>query len=57
METLRITDEKRAGEMKIYDKIFNMLSFEKITFVGKLAAVNFSQPTVTNIFDNLGLKR
>ena len=35
MQTLIEYDEKRAEEMKIYDKVFNMLSYEKITFMGK----------------------
>ncbi|XP_064641801.1 zinc finger TRAF-type-containing protein 1-B-like [Lineus longissimus] len=33
MDTLIAYDNKRAEEMKIYDKIFNMLSYEKITFL------------------------
>ena len=34
MEALHGIDTKQQGQMKVYHNIFNLLSFEKITFSG-----------------------
>ena len=34
METLQLMDSKKTESVKLYDNIFNLLSFEKIAFSG-----------------------
>ena len=35
MSALQVQDEKRESEMKLFQNIFSLLSFEKIAFSGK----------------------